>query len=157
MRKKVWLKLVSQRFVTATVAYVPPNASMREIEEVREIEDALECFADVASLKELYMRAFPGIKNGKQRVVVKPREGGLPSFFPIRVYKASLFFTGRVSCCPYCEQRDHQGRDCQTKRICRCYTCRATGHLRGHCPGYDRQEKTAHQFVYCAVKIKMKD
>ena len=87
---------------------------MREIEEVREIEDALERFADVASLKELYMRAFPGIKNGKQRVV-KPREGGLPSFFPIRVYKASLFFTGRVSCCPYCEQRDHQGRDCQTK------------------------------------------
>ena len=85
------------------------------------------------------MRDFPGIKNGKQRAVLKPREGGLPSFFPIRDKKASLFFTGRISCCPYCEERDHLGRDCPTKRIRRCFTCRATGHIRRNCPGYDRQ------------------
>ena len=102
--QKVKPKLVSQHFITTTVAYVPPNVPMREI------EDALERFADVVSLKELYMRDFPGIKNGKQRAVLKPREGGLPSFFPIRDKKASLFFTGRISCCPYCEERDHLGR-----------------------------------------------
>ena len=85
------------------------------------------------------MRDFPGIKNGKQRAVLKPREGGLPSFFPIRDKKASLFFTGRISCCPYCEERDHLGRDCPTKRIRRCFTCEATGHIRRNCPGYDRQ------------------
>ena len=131
--EKVRPKLVSQHFITTTVAYVPPDVPMREIEE------ALERFADVLSLKELYMRDFPGIKNGKQRAVLKPREGGLPSFFPIRDKKASLFFTGRISCCPYCEERDHLGRDCPTKRIRRCFTCRATGHIRRNCPGYDRQ------------------
>ena len=131
--EKVRPKLVSQRFITTTVAYVPPDVPMREI------EDALERFADVVSLKELYMRDFPGIKNGKQRAVLKPREGGLPSFFPIRDKKASLFFTGRISCCPYCEKRDHLGRDCPTKRIRRCFTCGATGHIRRNCPGYDRQ------------------
>ena len=124
--QKVRPKLVSQCFITTTVAYVPPDV-------------ALERFADVVSLKELYMRDFPGIKNGKQRAVLKPREGGLPSFFPIRDKKASLFFTGRISCCPYCEERDHLGRDCLTKRIRRCYTCVATGYIRRNCPGYDRQ------------------
>ena len=132
--RRVRPKLISERFVTATVAYVPPDASMREIEE------ALERFADVVSFKELYLRDFPGIKNGRQRVILKPREGGLPSFFPIRDYKASLFFTGRISCCPYCEERDHLGRNCPNKKVRRCFTCGSTGHLRRHCPGYARQD-----------------
>ena len=63
--QRVRPKLVAERFVTATVAYVPPDASMREIEE------ALERFADVVSLKELYLRDFPGIRNGRQRVILK--------------------------------------------------------------------------------------
>ena len=61
--QRVRPKLVAERFVTATVAYVPPDASMREIE-------ALERFADVVSLKELYLRDFPGIRNGR-RVILK--------------------------------------------------------------------------------------
>lgn len=121
--KKVQPKLVSQHFITATVAYVPHNVPMHEIEE------ALERFADMVSLKELYTRDFPGIKKGKQRAVLKPREDGLPSFFPIRNYKASLFFTGRISCCPYYEERDHLGRDCLTKRICQCFVCGVIGYL----------------------------
>ena len=52
----MWPKLVSQRFIMATVAYVPLDTSMQEIEE------ALDRFGDIISLKELYMRDFPGIK-----------------------------------------------------------------------------------------------
>ena len=74
--QRVRPKLVAERFVTATVEYIPPDASMHEIEE------ALERFADVVSLKELCLRDFPGIKNSKQRAVLKPREGGLPSLLP---------------------------------------------------------------------------
>ena len=44
--QRVRPKLVAERFVRATVEYIPPDASMREIEE------ALERFADVVSLKE---------------------------------------------------------------------------------------------------------
>ena len=132
--QRVRPKLVAERFVTATVEYILPDASMREIEE------ALERFADVVSLKELCLRDFPGIKNGKQRAVLKPREGGLPSFFPIRDYKASLFFTSRISCCPYCEERDHLGRNCPSKRIHPCFTCGSTGHLRRNCAGYARED-----------------
>ena len=132
--RRVRTKLVAQLFITATVAYVPPDASMQEIEE------ALERFTDVVSLKELYLQDFPGIKIGKQRAILKPREGGLPSFFPIRDYKASLFFAGHISCSPYCEERDQLGRDCPSKRIRRCYTCGSTGHLRRNCPGYNRQD-----------------
>ena len=77
--------LVARRFVTATVAYVPPDATLSDIQY------ALEQFAEVISIKELYLRDFPSIRNGKQRVVLRPR-GGLPSFFTIKNYKASLFF-----------------------------------------------------------------
>ena len=58
---------------------------------------------------------FPEIKNGKQRVVLKPWESKMPSLFQVGRYKASLFFTGRVSCCPYCEQTDHLRKDCSRK------------------------------------------
>ena len=80
-----------------------------------DIERALEPYAEVISIKDLYIRDFPEIKNGKQRVVLKPWESKLPSLFQVGRYKASLFFTGRVSCCPYCEQTDHLGKDCSRK------------------------------------------
>ena len=102
--------LIGKRFITATVSYAPANATLGDIER------ALEPYADVISIKDLFIRDFPEIKNGKQRVVLKPRHSKLPSFFQVGTYKASLFFTGRVSCCPYCEETDHLGRDCPRKR-----------------------------------------
>ena len=111
--------LVARRFVTAMVPYVPPDASLSDIEY------ALEQFAEVISIKELYLRDFPSIRNGKQRVVLRPCDG-LPSFFLIKGYKATLFFAGRVSCCPYYEETDHLGRDCKRKRQKRCFTCEVT-------------------------------
>ena len=90
----------------------------------------------VISIKDLYIRDFPAIKNGKQRVVLKPYGAGLPSFFQVGRYKASLFFTGRVSCCPYCEETTRLGRDCPTKHVKRCFTCGQPGHISRNCPGY---------------------
>ena len=107
--KLVYPIVMARKFVTATVAYVPLDASLGEIRA------ALDRFADVISLTELYIRDFPDIKNGKLQAVLKRRSCGLPAFFQIRTYKASLFFSGGVSCCPYCEKTDHLGRDCQRK------------------------------------------
>ena len=112
--EKVYPKLIGQRFITATVAFAPPIASLGDIER------ALEPFVEVISIKDLFIRDFPGIRNGKKRVVLKPREGRLPSFFQVGQYKASLFFTGQVSCCPYCEETTHLGRDCPRKHERRC-------------------------------------
>ena len=122
--KKVHPKVIAKRFITATVAYARPDATLGEIEW------ALEQYAKVLSIQELYVREFPEIRNGRLRVVLKLRDGGLPSFVPIGRYKASLFCAGRVSCCPYCEDRNHLGRDCPTKHIKRCFTCGQTGHIR---------------------------
>ena len=128
---------IAQKFVTATVAYVPPDASLGEIRE------ALECYADVISLTDLYIRDFPGIKNGKQRAILKPRAAGLPAFIPIRNYKVSLFFAGRVSCCPYCEKTDHLGRDCKRKHERRFFTCGALDHLQRNCmAGQEKRMET---------------
>ena len=105
------------------------------------IERALEPYAEVISIKDLCIRDFPEIKNGKQRVVLKPREARLPSFFQVGRYKASLFFTGRVSCCPYFKEADHLGRDCQRKREKKCFKCGRTGHYQRNCPDfYQRYE-----------------
>ena len=127
---RIYPNLIAQRFVTAIVAFAPAIASLGDIER------GLEPFAEVISIKDLYIRDFPAIKNGKQRVVLKPRGAGLPSFFQVGRYKASLFFTGRVSCCPYCEEMTHLGRDCLTKHVKRCFTCGQQGHISRNCPGY---------------------
>ena len=82
--KRIHPVLMAKHFVTATVAYTPPDATLGDIER------ALERYAEVISIKDLYVRDFPGIKNGKQRVVLKPREGKLPAFFQVGRYKASL-------------------------------------------------------------------
>ena len=120
--KKVHPKAIAKRFVMASIAYAPPDATLGEIEW------ALEQYAEVISIHELYVRKFPEIRNGRQRVVLKLRDRGLPSFVQIGRCKASLFFAGRVSCCPYCEE-NHLGRDCPTKHIKRCFTCGETGHI----------------------------
>ena len=72
-------------------------------------------------------------------MVLKPRDGQLPSFFQVGRYKASLFFTGRVSCCPYCERQDHLGRDCPRKNERRCFTCGHSDHFQRDCP--DRHDQ----------------
>ena len=90
---------MAKRVVTATVAYTP-DATLGDIER------ALERYTEVISIRDLHVRDFPGIKNGKQSVVLKPQEGKLPSFFQVGRYKASLFVSGRVACCPYCEQTE---------------------------------------------------
>ena len=128
--KKVHPKVIAKRFVTATVAYAPPDATLGEIQW------ALEQYAEMISIQELYVREFPEIRNGRQRVVLKLRDRGMPSFVQIGQSKASLFFAGRVSCCPYCEEKNHLGRDCPTKHIKRCFTCGETGHIRRNCTGY---------------------
>ena len=100
-----------------------------------------------AHIRDLYVRDFPRIKNGKQRVVLKPRKGKLPSFFQVNRYKASLFFSRRrVSCCPYCEEIDHLGRDCRPrKRERRCFTCGGLDHLQRNCPErYDLYRDSRH-------------
>ena len=51
--------LMAQRFVTATVAYVMLDATLGDIER------ALERYAEVISIKDLHVRDFPSIKNGK--------------------------------------------------------------------------------------------
>ena len=60
---------------------------------------ALEKYAEVISIRNLHVRDFPGIKNGKQRVVLRPREGGLPPFFRWKSVPL-LHFT------PYCKDTD---------------------------------------------------
>ena len=125
--KRIHTVLMAQRFVTATVAYVPPDTTLGDIER------ALERYAEVISIKDLYVRDFPGIKNGK-RVVLKPRKGRLPAFFQVMRYKASLFFSGRVACCPYCERADHLGRDCPRKREKKCFKCGRIGHYQRNYP-----------------------
>ena len=138
--KRIHPVLMAKRFVTATVAYVPPDATLGDIEK------ALERCAEVISIKDLYVRDFPGIKDGKQRVVLKPREGKLPAFFQVGRYKASLFFSGRVACCPYCERTDHLGRDCTRKREKKCYKCGRIGHYQRNCPDlYQRYEDYVQQ------------
>ena len=139
-QKRIHPVLMAKRFVTATVAYAPTDATLGDIER------ALECYAEVISIKDLYVRDFPGIKNGKQRVVLKPREGRLPSFFQVGRYKASLFFSGRVACCPYCVRTDHLGCDCPRKRDRKCFTCGGLDHLQRHCPDrYGQSRRTTHQ------------
>lgn len=141
--EKVYPKLIGERFITATVAYAPPIASLGDIER------ALEPFAELISIKDLFIRDFPGIRNGKQRLILKPREGRLPSFFQVGRYKASLFFTGRVSCCPYCEETSHLGRDCPRKHERRCFKCNRLGHYQNTCPDryqhYEDYERQAQQ------------
>ena len=138
-------KLIGQQFITATVAYAPANATLGDIERV------LEPYAEVISIHDLFIRDFPGIKNGKQLVVLKPPEAGLPSFFQVGRCKASLFYTGRISCCPYCEQRDHLGRDCPRKHKKKCLKCGSLGHFQRNCPDiyqryedYERQTRQAN-------------
>ena len=126
-KKRIHPVLMAQRFVTATVAYAPPDATLGDIER------ALEHYTEVISIKDLYVRDFPGIKNGK-RVVLKPRKGRLPAFFQVMRYKASLFFSGRVACCPYCERADHLGRDCPRKREKKCFKCGRIGHYQRNYP-----------------------
>ena len=137
--------LIGKRLITVTVAYAPTNATLGNIERT------LELYAEVISIKDLCIRDFPEIKNGKQRVVLNPREARLPSFFQVGRYKASLFFTGRVSCCPYCEETDHLGRDCQRKCEKKCFKCGRTGHYQRNCPDfyqryedYERQTRQAN-------------
>lgn len=48
---------MANRFVTATVAYTPPDASLGDIKR------ALKRHADVISIKNLYIRDFPEIKK----------------------------------------------------------------------------------------------
>ena len=58
--EKVYPKLIGQRFITATVAFAPPITSLGDIER------ALEPFVEVISIKYLFIRDFPGIRNGKK-------------------------------------------------------------------------------------------
>ena len=131
--------LIGKRFITATVAYAPVNATLGDIER------ALEPYAEVISINDLFIRDFPEIKNGKQRVVLKPRHSKLPSFFQVGTYKASLFFTGRVSCCPYCEETDHLEGTAHVKEK-KCFKCGRLGHYQRSCPdNYQRYEDYARQ------------
>ena len=138
LEQRINPRLVAERFTNATVCFVPPDVSLSEIAA------ALSEYADVIEIKDLYIRDFPMIKNGKQRVTLKPR-GPLPSYFNIGSVRASLFFAGRVACCPYCEDRSHLGRDCPRKHQKRCYECGELGHVRRECPSTatERRDDTA--------------
>lgn len=45
-----------------------------------------------------------------------------------------MFFSGRISRCPYCNSADHLGRDCPHKGQPRCFSCNVLGHVRANCP-----------------------
>ena len=119
LKEVIHPKVMARKFVTATVAYVPPDVSLGKIGE------ALDRFAEVVSLTELHVRDFPEIKSRKQQAILKPRGAGLPSYFPVRNFKASLFFTGcwLSGCLPAVptEGTDHLGRDCTRKNMRQCF------------------------------------
>lgn len=121
-------RVAKERYVYASVQYVPPDISNDEIAL------ALSDFTEVKSIKDQYMREYPGIKTGRRLVVLKPH-GDLPPFFDVGGVRATLMFKGRIACCPYCDGTDHLGRECPNKKAKKiCFHCEKPGHFRRECP-----------------------
>ena len=121
-------RVAKERYVYASVQFVPPDVSNDEI------SSALAEFTEVKSIKYEYMARYPGIRTGKRLVVLKPRNN-LPAYFDVRGTRASLLFKGRVACCPYCDDQNHLGRDCPNKRARMiCFKCHQAGHFKRDCP-----------------------
>ena len=125
--------LYNKRLITATVAFAPPGTTPTDIQAV------LQEYAQVKQIHPIFLRDFPSIKSGKFRVVLQLNGEGtpeevLPSFITLHGRRASLFFSGRISRCPYCNSADHLGRDCPHKGQPRCFSCNVLGHVRANCP-----------------------
>lgn len=123
----------NKRLITATVAFPPLNMTPTDIQAV------LQEYAQVKQVHPIFLRDFPSIKSGKFRVVLQLNGEGtpeevLPSFITLHGRRASLFFSGRISCCPYCNSADHLGRDCPHRGQPRCFSCNVLGHVRANCP-----------------------
>ena len=125
--------LYNKRLITATVAFAPPGTTPTDIQAV------LQEYAQVKQVHPIFLRDFPSIKSGKFRVVLQLNGEGtpeevLPSFITLHGRRASLFFSGRISRCPYCNSADHLGRDCPHRGQPRCFSCNVLGHVRANCP-----------------------
>ena len=128
-------RVAKERYVYASVHFVPPDISNEEV------ECALEEFTDVKSIKHQYMEDYPHIMTGKRLVILKPH-GSLPAYFNVGEVRVSLMFKGRVACCPYCDGTNHLGRNCPNKKAKKlCFGCNKPGHFKRDCPERDSRRQ----------------
>ena len=114
LNKHVSPVLYNKRLITATVAFAPPGTTPTDIQAV------LQEYVQVKQIHPIFLHDFPSIKSGKSRVVLQLNGEGtpeevLPSFITLHGRHKSLFFSGRISCCPYCNSANHLRRDCPHK------------------------------------------
>ena len=93
--------LYNKCLITAIVAFGTPGTRPTDIQSV------LQEYAQVKQVHPIFLHDFPSIKSGKFWVVLQlNREGTseviLPSFVTLHGRRASLFFYGCISHCPYC-------------------------------------------------------
>lgn len=125
--------LYNKRLITATVAVAPLGTLPTDIQTV------LQEYAQFNQVHPIFLCDFPSIKSGKFWVVPQLNGEGTPeevlvSFITLHGRNSSLFFSGRISRCPYCNSADHLGRDCPHQGQPHCFSCNMRGHVRANFP-----------------------
>lgn len=125
--------LYNKRLITTTVAVAPLGTLPTDIQTV------LQEYAQFNQVHPIFLCDFPSIKSGKFWVVPQLNGEGTPeevlvSFITLHGRNSSLFFSGRISRCPYCNSADHLGRDCPHQGQPHCFSCNMRGHVRANFP-----------------------